>query len=211
MKITLILDSKDSWFVDHAKKLQLILKKDHNTEIIYDFNEMMKGDIAFFLSVTKISPPEKLTLHTHNIVIHASDLPKGKGWSPMPWQIIEGKNEIVLSLFEAAEKVDSGMIYIKDKVVYEGHELIDELREKMAAKMSDMAVNYVEHYDTIIGEEQIGEETFYQKRIPQDSELDITKSLLQQFNLLRTIDNERYPAFFYKDGFKYLLKIYKES
>ena len=76
--------------------------------------------------------------------------------------------------------------------------------------MIEMAVNYVEHYDTIIGEEQIGEETFYQKRTPQDSELDITKSLLQQFNLLRTIDNERYPAFFYKDGFKYLLKISKE-
>lgn len=211
MKITLILDSKDSWFVDHAKKLQLILKKEHTTEIIYNFNEMTKGDIAFFLSVTKICPPEKLALHTHNIVIHASDLPKGKGWSPMPWQILEGKNEIALSLFEAAEKVDSGVIYIKDKVVYEGHELIDELREKMAAKMSEMAVNYVEHYDTITGEEQIGEETFYQKRTPHDSELDITQSLLQQFNLLRTIDNERYPAFFYKDGFKYLLKISKES
>ena len=211
MKITLILDSKDSWFVDHAKKLHLILKKEHTTEIIYDFNEMTNGNIAFFLSVTKICPPEKLTLHPHNIVIHASDLPKGKGWSPMPWQIIEGKNEIVLSLFEAAEKVDSGMIYLKDKVVYEGHELIDELREKMADKMIKMAVNYVEHYDTIIGEEQIGEETFYQKRTPQDSELDIHKSLLEQFNLLRTVDNNNYPAFFYKDGFKYLLMIYKDE
>lgn len=211
MKITLILDSKDSWFVDHAKKLQLILKKEHPTEIIYNFNEMTKGDIAFFLSVTKICPPEKLALHTHNIVIHASDLPKGKGWSPMPWQIIEGKNEIALSLFEAAEKVDSGMIYLKDKVVFEGNELIDELREKMAAKMNEMAVNYVEHYDTIIGEEQIGEETFYQKRTPRHSELDIHKSLFEQFNLLRTVDNNSYPAFFYKDGFKYLLKISKES
>lgn len=104
---------------------------------------------------------------------------------PMPWKIIEGKKEIVLSLFEAE------VIYLKDKVVFEGNELIDELREKM---------NYVEHYDTIIGEEQIGEETFYQKRTPQDSELDITQSLLQQFNLMRTIDNERYLPSFTKTG-----------
>ena len=39
----------------------------------------------------------------------------------------------------------------------------------------------------------------------------MSKSIDEQFNLLRVCDNERYPAFFYKDGVKYILKINKEK
>ncbi|EOB2070111.1 formyltransferase family protein [Campylobacter coli] len=51
--------------------------------------------------------------NTHNIVIHASNLPQGKGWSPFFHQVIEGKNEITFSLFEADDKVDNGDIYLQ--------------------------------------------------------------------------------------------------
>ena len=50
-----------------------------------------------------------LALHKNNLVIHASDLPQGKGWSPMPWQIAEGRNDIVFTLFEAVAGVDAGL------------------------------------------------------------------------------------------------------
>jgi methionyl-tRNA formyltransferase len=210
MIISVIVDSENSWFVDHAKRLCDILKKYHEVKLVYDLERITKGDIAFYLSCTKICPSRILKLNNNNIVIHASDLPKGKGWSPMPWQIIEGKNEIPLTLFEAVQKVDSGQIYLKDKVIYEGHELIDELRQKMADKIIEMAVSYVGNYGEIVGRDQEGEETFYKKRTARDSELDINKSIAEQFNLLRTVDNDSYPAFFYKDGRKYILKIFKE-
>lgn len=48
----------------------------------------------------------------------------------------------------------------------------------------------------------MGKESFYPKRSPKDSELDINKSLNEQFNLLRIASNEDFPAFFYKDGKK---------
>ena len=37
----------------------------------------------------------------------------------------------------------------------------------------------------------------------------INKSIKDQFNLLRIVDDERYPAFFEIDGSKYFIKIYK--
>ena len=37
-----------------------------------------------------------------------------------------------------------------------------------------------------------------EKRTPADSEIDPGKSILEQFNLLRIVDSERYPAFFYR-------------
>ncbi|WP_252365672.1 hypothetical protein [Campylobacter jejuni] len=57
----------------------------------------------------------------------------------------------------------------------------------------------------------MGKESFYPKRSPKDSELDINKSLNEQFNLLRIASNEDFPAFFYKDGKKFILKIYPDS
>lgn len=44
----------------------------------------------------------------------------------------------------------------------------------------------------------MGKESFYPKRSPKDSELDINKSLNEQFNLLRIASNEDFPAFFTK-------------
>ena len=42
------------------------------------------------------------------------------------------------------------------------------------------------------------------------TQVDLDQTLEQQFNLLRTVDNNDYPAFFVKDGRKYILKIYHD-
>jgi len=43
-----------------------------------------------------------------------------------------------------------------------------------------------------------------------DSELNIDKSLREQFNLLRIRNNEHWPLFFVIDGYKYFLGIYNQ-
>ena len=43
----------------------------------------------------------------------------------------------------------------------------------------------------------------------EGSELDINKSIKSQFNMLRVVDNERYPAFFSHKKKKYIIKIYE--
>ena len=73
-----------------------------------------------------------------------------------------------------------------------------------------MSLSFIENYPDNIDKPQIWEETFYRRRLKSDSELDIHKSIKDQFNLLRIADNEKYPAFFVLNGNKYLLKIYKE-
>lgn len=72
-----------------------------------------------------------------------------------------------------------------------------------------MCERFVELYPSIIacGKEQEGEESFYPRRRPEDSRIDIGKSIKDQFDLLRVVDNERYPAFFEYNGCRYVLKI----
>lgn len=206
MKISVVVDSPDSWFVKYGKVLCKMLKKNH--DVVFCPTLDKGGDIAFLLSCRKIVTAEKLKLHKSNIVIHAGDLPKEKGWSPMAWRILNGRNDIILSLFEAVEKVDSGKIYMKDKIVFRGDELLPEIREKLAKKILAMAIKYVESYP-MEGIEQKGEGSYYRRRTPEDSELDVYKSIADQFNLMRIADNENYPLFFWKNNIKYILKIDK--
>ncbi len=208
MKVA-ILTSENQWFIDYAKELQNILK---NASLFFRHEEIESSyDVIFILSYHRIIPKEYL-LSKHNIVIHASDLPLGKGWAPMFWQILEGKNNIVFSMFEASSGVDNGDIYMKKTLSLTGFELNEELRRKQASFIIEMCIDFLDKYDEYKKPvKQEGIETFYEKRDSKDSELDIHKSIDQQFNLLRIVDNDSYPAFFYKEGKKYILKIEEAS
>ena len=163
------------------------------------------------LSYFKILPPSFLRKNKHNLVVHESNLPKGKGWSPLTWQILEGSNEIPIVLFEATKDVDSGDIYLKDVIKLNGYELIDEIREKQATKTKELVLKFLELYPNVLPLKQKGKETFYRRRTPEDSKLKIDKSLKEQFSLLRVVDNDKYPAFFVYKGHTYVLKIYRKD
>jgi len=70
-------------------------------------------------------------------------------------------------------------------------------------------VRFIEEYPGIVskGKDQSGKSSFYKKRGPDDSELDPEKTIREQFNLLRIVDNKRYPAFFKLNGIRYRLTI----
>ncbi len=212
MQITVLVDNKESWFMPHAIRLVNTLKnKGHRVVLAHDHKSVKKGDCLLLLSCMRIVVPEILQLNTHNIVVHESRLPLGRGFAPFTWQILEGKNKIWLTLFEAAEKVDSGHIYFQEHILFEGHELHDELKERLALKTVELILKFFENYSNVRGIPQRGKTSWYRRRTPADSELDVHKTIKEQFNLLRVVDNERYPAFFWHKGKRYILKISKQE
>jgi len=129
MKITILTDNVNSWFIPFGQKLQQkLLSLGLECNYVFDKNVIEYGDICFLLSCSKILQSEYLKRNKYNIVVHASDLPQGKGFSPLQWQIMEGKNEIPLTLFEAVEGVDEGPYYFKDKLIFNGYELLQNER-----------------------------------------------------------------------------------
>ncbi|MCX2683196.1 UDP-4-amino-4,6-dideoxy-N-acetyl-beta-L-altrosamine N-acetyltransferase [Campylobacter sp. MIT 21-1685] len=207
MKIA-ILTSENQWFVPYAKKLQKLIT---NARLFYQHKEISGFDIVFILSYHSIVDTRFLQRNKHNIVIHASNLPQGKGWAPLFHQVIEGKNDIVFSLLEADEKADNGAIYLKKTLHLNGLELYEELRDKQANFTIDLCLDFLKNHTSLQAKKQKGKESFYKKRNPKDSQLNIYKSINEQFNLLRTVSNEDFPAFFYKDGKKFILKIYTDG
>lgn len=207
MKITIICSDYSHPVYDRLYKWKNeMLLKDHDVDIVKNPSELTSGDILFLISCSDIV---KNPDYKHCLVIHASDLPEGRGWSPMIWDILEGKNNITISMIEASEPVDSGRILKKEIIHFEGHELYNELNDKLfdcEIRLMDYAVS-----NELSFVEQCGKSTYYRKRTPEDSRIDIEKPLVDQFNLLRVCDPDRYPAFFDYMGHRYKIKIEHDS
>ena len=201
-----ILTTENQWFCQYAPDLSGRL---NDAPIYYRASEITdEFDILFILGCHEIVEKQVLAKNKYNLVIHESNLPRGKGWAPLFWQIVEGKNTITFSLIEAALEVDAGPIYLQKDLVLSGYELNSEIRQKQAVLSMEMCLDFVENLNTLPAPKmQSGEESFYPKRSPADSRIDISKSLNDQFNLLRTVDNNEYPAFFEIDGRCYIIKI----
>ena len=211
MKIDILTDS-DSWINQYITRLlERLGSLGHEVGVLYDVDAITSGELLFMLGCGQIVPEERLLLHKHNLVVHESDLPSGKGWSPVSWQILEGKKQIPITLFECEKTVDSGVIYLQEDMCFTGYELIDEIRKIQGNATIDLCVRFVGEYPAILetARVQVGESTYYQRRTAVDSKLDLDKTLREQFNLLRIVDNNRYPAFFEIDGVKYNLRVEK--
>ena len=209
--ITLVADNPRSWIIPYVHKLKELLEKKHTVVLIHDSKFVRSGDMAFFLSCEKIAGQEILSRNTHNLVVHESALPKGRGWSPLTWQILEGKHKIPITLFEAELSVDSGVIYSQKIMKFTGDELVDEFRKVQGEATITLVTEFVRKFPKVAGKKQRGKASYYPRRLPKDSELNINKPLKALVNQLRVADNERYPAFFLHKGKKYILKIFKEA
>ena len=111
-------------------------------------------------------------------------------------------------MIEASDGVDSGDIYMQEVLKLTGNELNEELRAKQAKLTIQMCLEFVNSYEKYkIPFKQSGDESFYLKRDKEDSRLDVDKTIKEQFNLLRIVNNSNYPAYFDLDGNRYVLKI----
>jgi methionyl-tRNA formyltransferase len=178
-------------------------------EIVRTSDQAKGGDICFLVSCTEILPKEFMQRYKHVLVIHASDLPKGRGWSPHIWGIIKGQEELTLSLLEASEKVDSGDIWHKSVHHIPKYFLYHEIIEVINKAHIDLIDYAVKHHLTIdpLPQDLKITPTYFSKRTPADSEILVHESIASQFDLLRVCDKDRFPSFFYLHGKKFKITI----
>lgn len=212
LTITILVDNPKSWIVPFAERIRDDLTmRGHHALLVHSVKEVGKGDTLFLLGCERLITKETLALNTHNIVVHPSDLPKGRGFSPLTWLILEGAHDVPITLFEATEGADEGPWYFKDVIHFEGHELNEALKRAQGEKTMDLVLTFVDQYDSLQVHEQAGESSWYPRRAAKDSELDPGKTIAEQFDLLRVVDNERYPAFFTHRDHTYIIKIFKKG
>ncbi len=205
-----VVTDTEGWFDPFAQELvERIRSNGDRAQFVRDQDQVPEGHVAFYLSCLKLTRDAILARNRVNLVVHASALPKGRGFSPVVWQILEGLNEVPLTLFEMDGTADTGPIVKQSTISFQGHELNDEIRDALGRSVVDICVEYLKTETRPVAVPQSGEPTWYPRRKKADSELDPEKTIAEQFQLLRVVDNERYPAFFTINGQTYSLKITK--
>lgn len=211
-KQIVLATAKGSWINDHIAGFCLeLLLSGHAVRWVHELYKPLFGDICFYLGFDKIVPLAFREKFRFNLVVHESALPQGRGWSPLSWQILEGEDEVYITLLDAADEVDSGVIFLQDKMTFDGSELIEELRAIQARKTFKLCRDFLRRPEEISGNtlKQQGDISYYPRRLPEDSNLDVNKSILDLFNHLRIADPVRYPSFFRLGNSKYKVTIQK--
>ena len=183
----------------------------HEIELVRSRNELQGGDILFLISCAEIIRLKDRALFRHTLVLHASDLPKGRGWNPHIWAVVNGATEITVTLLEAEDKVDTGAIWAQAKVPIPKHYLWDELNEALFVAEFELMDKVLVDLGTIVPRKQPTDEeaSYHRLRTPEDSHLDPNRTLTDQFDLLRVCDPDRYPAFFDLHGVRYAIRLKK--
>ncbi len=208
-KVTFLFDHTNNWIREYINPETFVNSKKYNFSFTENYKEIKNQTIVFILSYTKILKKDFLKSNDLNLVIHASKLPKGKGFSPVQWQILDGLNNIPITLIEANEKVDSGAVLISDNFKLNGYELYDEIREKQAKATIKIIKNFLNIFPNYSKTCQKGKETIYRRRNLNDGKLNLNLSLRKQFNHLRIANNDEWPSYFIINKKKYIIKIYK--
>jgi len=210
--VTFLLDRKNNWLESYIIESPVFEdSQTFNYSISHDHQSVRGQDIVFILGYTRILGGAFLKKNSLNLVVHESDLPKGKGFSPVQWQILDGSKIIPVCLIEAVNKVDSGDIFCRHQFELTDYELYEEIRMKQAQATVEIINKFLLSYPNYTREKQLGEPKYYPRRTAKDGELHLDRTIRQQFNLLRIGSNDGWPSFFVLDGRKYIVKIYGDD
>lgn len=148
--------------------------------------------------------------------LHGSYLPKYRGAAPIQWALINGETETGLTTFKLAEKVDTGNIYLQEKVEIKPEDNFESLHNRMSELGAKLVLETV---NLIVRQDSFGESGNFELKKQDDSlassapkitkeicEINWNKSAREIHNLVRGLSP--YPAAFFKYADK-IIKVYK--
>ena len=133
------------------------------------------------------------------VIFHMTDLPFGRGGSPLQNLISRGIYETQVSALRCIEEVDAGPIYLKRPLSLHGR--AEEIYHRVAVLVQEMILTMIQ--TDLEPQPQQGEVVRFSRRRPEQSNLVGLTDLRQVFDHIRMLDAEGDPhAFVDIDGFR---------
>ena len=134
---------------------------------------------------------------TECVCFHMTDLPYGRGGSPLQNLIACGHTETMITALKMTDELDAGPVYLK--VPLSLHGLAEEIYIRAAARIAAMIETIVLQRPEPVP--QAGEVTVFKRRQPEQSRIpEECDNLDKLFDHLRMLDAEGYPAAFIEFG-----------
>jgi len=130
------------------------------------------------------------------VIFHMTDLPFGRGGSPLQNLIVRGIETTMISALRCEAGVDTGPVYIKRPLSLAGS--AQEIFLRATDVIADMIVEILRVRP--VPQPQQGEATSFRRRHPTDGDWSQVASLMQVYDFIRMLDADGYPPAFVEVG-----------
>lgn len=199
--------------ISNALKLREMFKDKHKITLITDKEELtlkklkiIKPNYIFFPHWSWMIPNE-IFQNFKCIVFHMTDLPFGRGGSPLQNLIVRNIEETRISAISVEENLDAGEIYLKENLNLNGtaEEILIRASNIIFSKMIPQFLN-----NQLKSEPQYGKIVKFKRRTKKDGEIKENFELQKIYDYIRMLDGEGYPNAYIKFG-KFVLSFSRAS
>ena len=184
------------------------LSKNDNQNWIW----IKKKEDFIYSNIKKINPckifiphwsyiiPKDIFLNYECIVFHMTDLPYGRGGSPLQNLIIRGFESTKISAIRVQDGIDTGDIYLKNDL--ELHGSAYDIFKRGNIIINNMIVKILKkRIDPV---PQNGKVTLFKRRKPEQSNIEKLRTINKVYDYIRMLDADGYPkAYIENNIFKF--------
>ena len=147
--------------------------------------------------------PSEIVSRFECVVFHMTDLPYGRGGSPLQNLIKRGHKQTKLSALRCVRGVDEGPIYLKESLSLEG--AAEEILQRASYQIEKMIIQIVTQ--RLTPNPQRGEVVQFRRRGADESDISQVEDLDGLYDHIRMLDADGYPpAFLQSPQFRFEFK-----
>ena len=144
--------------------------------------------------------PDEIVSGFECVCFHMTDVPYGRGGSPLQNLIVRGHKDTKLTALRMTSEFDDGPVYLKRNLSLEGG--AEEIYLRAGALSADIIRKIVK--EEMQPSPQTGEPVNFSRRKPEESRIAKIDSLEQLHDFIRMLDAEGYPrAFLSYAGYRF--------
>jgi methionyl-tRNA formyltransferase len=167
-------------------------------ELTFEYLQKVNPQYIFFPHWSYIIP-KRIYENFDCVVFHMTDLPFGRGGSPLQNLIVKGHQNTKISALKVSKGLDTGPIYLKRDLSLLG--TAEEIFLRAGKTINEMIVEIIENQSIPV--EQSGEVSVFKRRKPEHSNIEELENLEDIFDYIRMLDADGYPkAFIETEHFK---------
>ena len=199
----ILICTQKSFHAQNAEKLReryldkydisVITKKEELTREALD---ALKPKYVFFPHWSYIIPEHIFSVYPC-VVFHMTDLPFGRGGSPLQNLIVRGFTHTKLSALRVEKGLDTGDIYLKEELELSG--TADEILKRCSEIIFEKMIPYILEKNPVPVPQQ-GEAVVFKRRKPEDGRLFPEMEDETIYDYIRMLDGEGYPRAFLEFG-----------
>jgi len=168
-------------------EFHLITRKD---QLTLEVMNQIQPRYIFFPHWSYIVPEDIFSAY-ECVIFHMTDLPYGRGGSPLQNLIQRGHEDTKISALRCKNEMDAGPIYLKRPLSLEGS--ASEIFLRASNIIEEMILEMVQHEPVPVPQE--GDPVCFDRRTPAQSNLgnDVINNLNDFFDFIRMLDAQGYP------------------